>query len=115
MLGANRWRVWWEIRLPMLRPAILAAALLVFIFTFTSFGVVLILGGPRFATLEVEIYRQATALFNLQVAAALSLVQIGFMFVLMIVYTRLQRQTSGDLQSAQIVARSRKRAASACS
>lgn len=104
VLGANRWRVWWEIRLPLLRPAILAAGILVFIFTFTSFGVVLILGGPRFATLEVEIYRQATALFNLQVAAALSLVQIGLMFVLMIVYTRLQRQTSGDLHSAQIVA-----------
>jgi thiamine transport system permease protein len=105
VLGASRWRVWWEIRLPMLRPAILAAALLVFIFTFTSFGVVLILGGPRFATIEVEIYRQATALFDLQVAGALSLVQIGFMFVLMIVYTRLQRQSSGDLQTAQVVAR----------
>ncbi len=105
VLGANRWRIWWEIRLPLLRPAILAAAILVFIFTFTSFGVVLILGGPRFATIEVEIYRQATALFNLQVAAALSLVQIGFMFVLMIVYTRLQRQSSADLQAAQNVAR----------
>ena len=105
VLGANRWRIWWEIRLPILRPAILAAALLVFIFTFTSFGVILILGGSRFATLEVEIYRQATALFNLQVAAALSLVQIGLMFALMIVYTRLQRQSSADLQSAQNVAR----------
>ncbi len=104
VLGANRWRVWWEVRLPMLRPAILAAAVLVFIFTFTSFGVVLILGGPRYATLEVEIYRQATALFNLKIAAALSIVQIGFMFVLMIVYTRLQRQASGDLQSAQAIA-----------
>ncbi|MBI1256798.1 MAG: ABC transporter permease subunit [Chloroflexi bacterium] len=105
VLGANRWRIWWEVRLPILRPAILAAALLVFIFTFTSFGVILILGGSRFATLEVEIYRQATALFNLQIAAALSLVQIGLMFVLMIVYTRLQRQSSADLQSAQNVAR----------
>ena len=105
VLGANHWRIWWEIRLPILRPAILAAALLVFIFTFTSFGVILILGGSRFATLEVEIYRQATALFNLQVAAALSLVQIGLMFALMIVYTRLQRQSTADLQSSQFVAR----------
>jgi thiamine transport system permease protein len=55
VLGSRGWRVWWEIRLPLLRPAILAAAALVFIFTFTSFGVVLILGGPRFATVEVEI------------------------------------------------------------
>ena len=104
VLGANRWRIWWEVRLPVLRPAILAAAVLVFIFTFTSFGVVLILGGPRYATLEVEIYRQATALFNLKVAAALSIVQIGFMFLLMIVYTRLQRQSGGDLQSSQVIA-----------
>ncbi|MCI0352785.1 MAG: ABC transporter permease subunit, partial [Acidobacteriales bacterium] len=64
VLGASGWRLWWEIRLPVLRPAILAAAVLVFVFTFTSFGVVLILGLPRFAKLEVEIYYQATALFN---------------------------------------------------
>ena len=105
VLGAHGWRLWWEVRLPALRPAILAAALLVFIFTFTSFGVILILGGPRFATLEVEIYRQATSFFNLPVAAALSLVQIVFMFALMLVYTRLQRQTASDIQSAARVAR----------
>jgi thiamine transport system permease protein len=104
VLGANSWHIWWRIRLPILRPAILAASILVFIFTFTSFGVVLILGGPQFATLEVEIYRQATAIFNLPVAAALSLVQIGFMLLLMIVYTRLQRRISSDLVSTAQVA-----------
>jgi thiamine transport system permease protein len=105
VLGARGWRLWWEVRLPLLRPALLAAAILVFTFTFTSFGVVLILGGPRFATLEVEIFRQVNNLFNLQIAAALSLVQIGFMFVLMLVYTRLQHQTATDLQAAQSVMR----------
>ena len=105
VLGAHGWRLWWTVRLPALRPAILAAALLIFIFTFTSFGVILILGGPRFATIEVEIYRQATSFFNLPVAAALSLVQIAFMFALMLVYTRLQRQTASDIQSAAQVAR----------
>lgn len=98
VLGAHGWRLWWEIRLPALRPALLAAATLIFIFTFTSFGVVLILGGPRFATLEVEIYRQAANLFNLPVAAALSLVQIGLMFALLLVYTRLQRQMPSEIQ-----------------
>jgi thiamine transport system permease protein len=106
VLGAHGWRLWWEVRLAMLRPALLASAILVFIFTFTSFGVVLILGGPRFATIEVEIYRQVTSLFNLQIAAALSLVQIGFMFVLMLIYTHLQRQTAADLQTTQSVVRS---------
>lgn len=100
VLGADSWQLWWRIRLPILRPAILAAGILVFIFTFTSFGVVLILGGPQYATLEVEIYRQATAIFNLPMAAALSLVQIGFMLLLMIVYTRLQRRLASDLVSS---------------
>nr|PZN53910.1 MAG: iron ABC transporter permease [Chloroflexota bacterium] len=105
VLGAHGWRLWWHIRLPMLRPAILAAAILVFSFTFTSFGVILILGGLQFATLEVEIYRQAISLFNLPMAAALSLVQIGAMFLMLVLYTRLQRQTVVDLQSARTVAR----------
>jgi thiamine transport system permease protein len=90
MLGASPRRAFWHVTLPLLRPSILAAAVLVFIFTFTSFGVILILGGPRFATLEVEIYRQAVNLFNLPVAAALSLWQILFTFVLMWLYTRSQ-------------------------
>ncbi len=97
MLGAGPWRTFRQITLPLLTPAITSAALLIFIFSFTSFGVVLILGGPRFATLEVEIYRQAVNLFNLPVAAALSLVQITFIFVLMIVYSRLQIRTSRPL------------------
>ncbi len=98
VLGTHGWRLWWMVRLPLLRPIILASAVMVFIFTFTSFGVILILGGPRFATLEVEIFRQATSLFNLPMAASLSLVQIGSMFVMMAVYTRLQRQIHTPLQ-----------------
>ncbi len=105
VLGARGWQLWLYIRLPALSPAIFAAAILVFIFTFTSFGVVLILGGIRFATLEVEIYNQARNIFNLQMAAALSLVQIGFMFILMLVYTRLQRGSSADLRAARQIAR----------
>ncbi len=94
VLGARPRDVWWQVTLPLLAPAIAAAALLVFIFCFTSFGVILILGGPRFATLEVEIYRQTVNLFNLPLAAALALVQILFTFALMWVYTRLQARTA---------------------
>ena len=76
MLGASRWRAFREVTLPALRPAIAAAASIVFLFTFTSFGVILILGGPRYATLETEIYRQTAQLLDLPVAAALALVQL---------------------------------------
>jgi thiamine transport system permease protein len=94
MLGANRWRAFRQVTLPLLAPAIGAAAILVFIFCFTSFGVILILGGPRFATLEAEIYRQTINYFNLPLAATLSVLQIAFTFALMTVYTRLQARTS---------------------
>jgi len=94
ILGASPWQAFRKITLPLLLPAILTSALLVFIFCFCSFGVILILGGPRFATLEVAIYRQAVHIFNLPLAAALSLIQIAFTFVLMWAYTSLQRKAS---------------------
>ena len=97
VLGANQMRVFREITLPLLLPAIAAASLLVFLFCFTSFGVILILGGPRFATLEVEIYRQAVTLFNLPAAAAISLVQIVLTFMVMTAYTRIQARASVPL------------------
>jgi len=94
MLGASPWRVFFEITVPLLMPAILAASMLVFIFCFSSFGVILILGGPRFSTIEVEIYRQAVHLFNLPMAAVLSLLQILLTLAFMGVYTTLQRSSS---------------------
>ncbi len=103
LLGASGWRLWWEVRLPMLRPAIVASGVLVFIFTFTSFGIVLILGGVRFSTLEVQIYYQAVNVFDLPMAGALSLVQLGIMAVMMGVYTRLQRQNSVDLAPTRLI------------
>jgi thiamine transport system permease protein len=98
VLGATPIRRLWEITLPLLLPSIFAAGLLVFLFCFTSFGVVLILGGLQFATLEVEIYRQAVSLFNLPVASVLALVQIGLTFAIMAVYTRLQARASLPLE-----------------
>jgi len=88
-LGANPWQTLRRVTLPLLLPSISAAALLVFIFDFTSFGVILVLGGPRYATLEVEIYNQTTGLFNLPLAAALAILQLGCTLGLTVIYTRL--------------------------
>lgn len=98
VLGANSIRRFITITLPLLRPSIVASALLVFIFNFTSFGVVLILGSTQYATLEVEIYRQTVNLFNLPVAAALSVVQIAFTLALTAIYTRIQSRAAMPLR-----------------
>jgi len=97
VLGANRWQTLVRVILPLLMPAIAAASLLVFIFDFTSFGVIMILGGPRFATLEVEIYNQTISLFNLPLAAALSVIQLILTLGLTIVYTRISERVTRPL------------------
>ena len=97
MLGANRFTALRRVTLPLLTPALAAAALLVFIFDFTSFGVVLVLGGPQFATLEVEIYYQTISLFNLPVAAVLSLIQIVCTLFFTLIYTHLSNRLTYPL------------------
>lgn len=89
-LGASRWRTAREVVLPLARPAVVSAAGVVFLFTFTSFGVVLLLGGPQHSTLEVEIHRQTALLLNLPVAAALSLVQLAIVGTLVAIGTDRQ-------------------------
>lgn len=88
-LGANDLRVWWNVTLPLLKPSLLAASLLVFLFDFTSFGVILLLGGPSFSTLEVEIYIQAVRRLNLPLAALLSLIQLLCTLIFSVLYTRI--------------------------
>ena len=91
-LGATAWRTLVTVEAPLVLPAVVSSALLVFLFCFSSFGVVLILGGLHFSTLEVAIYRQAVSYFNLPAAAVLALVQLAVTFTAMSLYTRLQRR-----------------------
>jgi thiamine transport system permease protein len=92
MLGASGWMAFREVTWPLLRPAIISAASIVFLFAVTSFGVVLLLGGPRDTTLEVEIYRQTAILLDLPTAAALTLLQMGGVLVLLLASARAQER-----------------------
>lgn len=76
-LGAHPLRAWATVTLPALAPAVASAAAVVFLFCATSFGVVLILGGSRYRTLETEIYLQTVQVFDLRTAAVLSLLQLA--------------------------------------
>ncbi|CAL9313831.1 hypothetical protein SUDANB135_05137 [Streptomyces sp. SudanB135_2055] len=115
MLGASRLKAWRQVTLPALAPAVAAAALMVFLFTFTSFGVVQILGGPAFSTLEVEIYRQTSQVFDLSTAAVLTLVQFVAVAAVLAVHawTVRRRETGLRLVDAATTAR-RPRGAGQC-
>ncbi|MFJ6068694.1 ABC transporter permease [Streptomyces tendae] len=98
MLGASRLRAWRQVTLPALAPAVAAAALMVFLFTFTSFGVVQILGGPTFSTLEVEIYRQTSQVFDLSTAAVLTLIQFAAVVAVLAVHAWTVRRRESALR-----------------
>lgn len=107
MLGASPLRAWRQVTLPALAPAVAAAALMVFLFTFTSFGVVQILGGPTFSTLEVEIYRQTSEIFDLSTAAVLTLIQFVAVGAILAVHawTVRRRETALRLVDPSVTAR----------
>ncbi|NOY56177.1 MAG: iron ABC transporter permease [Actinobacteria bacterium] len=107
MLGAGRWRTFRTVTLPLLRPALAAAGSIVFLFTFTSFGVILILGGLRFATIEVEIWRQTISYLQLPIASALAVIQLVGVTSILFAYSRYQqrRMIELPLRPAQEVSR----------
>ena len=97
-LGANPRQVFWRLTLPLLRPALAASSAIVFLFTFTSFGVVLILGGLRYRTLEVEIWQQTVVFLNLPAAAALAILQLVGVTAVLAWYSRYQERKSVGLE-----------------
>lgn len=75
-LGATPRKVWRHITWPLLAGPIRTASLIVFIFCFTSFGVVAIVGGVTRRTIEVEIFTQAVSLGDTSTAVVLSGIQV---------------------------------------
>src|SRR5690606_25998973 len=94
VLGASPWRVAWEVTLPRLAAPLWSAAGIVFLFCFTSFGVILTVGGPGNPTLETEIWRYATQRTDFSTAAALALVQLVTVVVLVVAVIRLEGRRS---------------------
>ncbi len=94
VLGAGRWQTFRLITLPRLGPVLAAAAVLVFLFSLTSFGIIQILGGPSRATVETEIYRYAVRRIEFDVAAVLALVQLIAVLILAVVSAGFQRRVT---------------------
>jgi thiamine transport system permease protein len=105
-LGATPFQVLRTVTLPALRPAVVSAASVVFLFCATAFGVVLTLGGLRYSSVETEIYLLTTNLLDLQAAAALSVLQLVVVVGLLLAAARARR--TADPSLARVVARPRR-------
>ncbi|MEO5653715.1 MAG: iron ABC transporter permease [Marmoricola sp.] len=90
-LGASPAQVFRTVTLPALWPGIISAASVVFLFCSTAFGVVLTMGGLRYANIETEIYLLTTQELDLTGAAALSVLQVVVVSGLLLLAARVRR------------------------
>ncbi|MDR1398369.1 MAG: iron ABC transporter permease [Treponema sp.] len=95
-LGASPFISSLTVLLPLALPSLMAALLLVFLYSFTSFAVVLVLGGgPAATTLAVEIYRYARLSLDMQSAGALAGVETLIALTVFAAYLFFERKTRG--------------------
>ena len=97
-LGASRPRVFATVTLPALAPAIASGAALTFLFCATAFGVVLVMGGVSWGTIETEIWYQTTQLLDLPAAAALSILQLGVVTASLVAANRARARSERALK-----------------
>ncbi len=103
--GAGRLRTLLLISLPQLKPGIYSASALIFLFSATSFGVVLVLGGGQVQTIETAIFFAATQRLDLELASALVLVQTLITALAFLVGTKLAK---GSFRLEQVFEGSRR-------
>ena len=85
LLGSSKIKTFFSITLIRIVPPLLSSFLLIFLYCFTSFSIILILGGgPEFTTLEVEIYRTNNILGNSAKAASLSVFALLYNSIIVI-------------------------------
>ncbi|MDO6442222.1 MULTISPECIES: thiamine/thiamine pyrophosphate ABC transporter permease [unclassified Marinobacter] len=76
-LGLGRWWYWRAVEWPAVKPVLPGLAALVFTLCFTSFAIVMTLGGgPAATTIEVAIYQSLRFEFDAGQAALLAMVQL---------------------------------------
>lgn len=97
-LGASPARVFRTVTLPSLAPAIASAASVVFLFCATAFGVVLVLGGVRYGTIETEIWTRTTQFLDLRAASVLSILQLVVISAALAVSARARRRREAALR-----------------
>lgn len=97
-LGASPRRAFFDITLPMLLPALISGATLAFIYSFLSFPIVLALGGARFSTIEVEIYRKAIVEIDYSGAAALATLSLLIALILTFGYLKIEGHYARQLR-----------------
>jgi thiamine transport system permease protein len=91
-LGATPWRAFWRVEWPAIAPWLSSALCLVFLYCFAGFGLALILGGQRYATVEVEIYTLVAHELELGQAGVLAVWMLGLNGAVALAYAWLEKR-----------------------
>ena len=101
ILGASKWRIFWEVQLPLLRPVILLALVLRFLEAMAEFPKTwaLFQGGPGSATetLPVYIFMTTWQYFQVSKGAAMSYIVMLMMIVIVLFAIKLLRREKRSL------------------
>jgi trehalose/maltose transport system permease protein len=91
--GANKWQQFWQITLPLLRPALLVALIFRTLDAFRVFDVVFVMKGTALDTITLAIYARQTMIDEqfLGRGAAASVLIFLCIALLVVIYTRLVR------------------------
>lgn len=93
-LGAPPSAAWARVSWPLMRPAALAAALLVFLFCLGSFGVVLYLGAGEIDTIDTLLYANLGPFAHEGRAAVLAVTQVTLQGLLVVGVLLLERRAA---------------------
>lgn len=91
-LGATPWRAFWRVEWPSIAPWLMSSLCLVFLYCFAGFGLALVLGGQRYATVEVEIYTLVAHELQLGQASVLALWMLLLTGTVALVYALLEKR-----------------------
>ena len=101
ILGASKWRIFWEVQVPLLRPVILLALVLRFLEAMAEFPKTwaLFQGGPGSATetLPIYIFMTTWQYFEISKGAAMSYIVMLLMIVIVLFAIRLLRREKKSL------------------
>ena len=99
--GANAWRRFWSITIPMIKPLVITMALFRIVWSLASFDLVygLTQGGPGVATsvLALQVFREGILFFKFGFASAISVVLLVLVGIIGVIGLRLFRRADVTL------------------
>lgn len=99
-LGFSIWQRFWLVEWVAIRGTLISTAATIFLLCFTSFAIVLLLGGsPSYNTLEVAIYEAVKIDFDIPFALKLALIQLSIS-TLLVLFSSGLKAGAGNLKTS---------------